>query len=330
MPHGSKAHIAASLFNHIDPTNTRVRSWIPLHRSARRPARDPRASLPPALAMHARRHYDVPHVMRSSSTSVCMIIAAGLLNASLPVCTAQRPAQNPMSQTRYTPVDMGYELAWEDQFNGDALDPKKWEVRGVGPRALGFVSPEAVKVEDGFLKLSAFRKDGRILIGAVGTQNRFMTRYGYFECRAQLQKSPGIWAAFWIQSTEISKGEDPALFGAEIDIMEFFRKLGPDIVSHNVHWAYGPNQKTTRGMQSYLKGVSEGFHDFALEWTPDKYVFFVDGYKFYEVTTGISKIEEYMILSMEIPSNPKEIENVVLPDVFVVDYVRVYKKKPDR
>jgi beta-glucanase (GH16 family) len=233
-----------------------------------------------------------------------------------------------MSPVPQTPEAMGYELLWQDDFDGNALDPKKWEVRGVGPRALGFVSPEAVTVGDGYLKLHALKKDGRILLGAVGTQNRFMTRYGYFECRAQLQKSSGIWAAFWIQSTEISKGEDPAIYGAEIDIMEFFKKLGADIVSHNVHWAYGPHQQTTHGMQSYLKGVSDGFHTFALEWTPKKYVFFVDGYRFYEVTTGISNIEEYLILSMEIPSEAREIKDTVFPDAFVVDYVRVYKKKP--
>ena len=154
-----------------------------------------------------------------------------------------------------------------------------------------------------------------------------MSKYGYYECRAKLQKSPGVWAAFWIQSTEISKGEDPAIFGAEIDILEFFKKLGTDIVSHNVHWAYGPNQRTTRGMQSYLKGVSEGFHTFGLEWTPEKYIFYVDGYKFYEVTQGISHIEEYMILSMEYPSAREEIKNTVFPDVFIVDYVKVYQKK---
>ena len=166
------------------------------------------------------------------------VVVVGLIHGN--DCLAQRPAQNPMSQTHYTPAEMGYELVWEDQFNGDALDPRKWAVRGVGPRALGFVSPEAVKVEDGYLKLSALKKDGRILLGAVGTQDRFMTRYGFFECRAKLQQSPGVWGAFWIQSTEISKGEDPAIYGAEIDIMEFFKKLGTDIVSHNVHWAYGP------------------------------------------------------------------------------------------
>jgi beta-glucanase (GH16 family) len=242
-------------------------------------------------------------------------------------CLGQRPAQNPISQKRYTPADLGYELVWEDQFNGSALDPKKWEVRGIGPRALGFVSPEAVKVEGGFLKLSALKREGRILIGAVGTQNHYATKYGFFECRAQLQKSPGVWAAFWIQSPEISKGEDPAIYGAEIDIMEFFKKLGPDIVSHNVHWAYGPHQKTTHGMQSYRQGVSEGFHAFALEWTPEKYVFFVDGYKYYEVTAGLSHIEEYMILSMELPSKPEEMKNTVFPDVFIIDYVRVYKQK---
>ncbi len=244
-----------------------------------------------------------------------------------PASHGQRPAQNPLSQTRQTPESLGYELAWEDQFEGQSLDPRKWEVRGVGPRALGFVSPEAVQVEGGYLKLSALKKDGRILLGAVGTQNRFLTRYGYFECRAQLQKSPGVWAAFWIQSSEISKGEDPAIYGAEIDIMEFFKKLGPDIVSHNVHWAYGPHQKTTHGMQSYRPGVSDGFHTFALEWTPEKYVFYVDGYPYYEVTEGLSKIEEYLILSMEIPSDPKDIKNTVFPDVFLVDYVKVYKKK---
>lgn len=231
-----------------------------------------------------------------------------------------------MTDTPVTPEELGYKLIWEDQFEGHSLAPGKWEVRGVGPRALGFVSPEAVTVENGFLKLHAFKKDGRILLGAVGTQGRFSARYGYFECRAELQKSSGIWAAFWIQSTEIAKGEDPAIYGAEIDIMECFKKLGPDIVSHNVHWAYGPNQKSTRGMQSYRKGVSEGFHTFAVEWTPERYTFFVDGYKYYEVTTGISRIEEYLILSMEIPSDPKELATAVLPDVFTVDYVKVYQK----
>ncbi len=232
-------------------------------------------------------------------------------------CLAQRPAQGPMSQKRYSAKKLGYKLVWEDQFNGNKLDTTKWKVRGVGPRALAYVSEEAVKVEDGYLKLYALKKGDSLLGSAVGTQGLFMSKYGYYECRAQLQKSPGVWAAFWIQSTEISKGEDPAKYGAEIDIFEF----------HNVHWAYGPHQQTIHGLQSYLKGLSEGFHLFGLEWMPGKYIFYVDGYKFYEVTEGISDIEEYMILSMEYPSVLEEISKTIFPDVFIVDYVKVYKKK---
>ncbi len=178
-------------------------------------------------------------------------VAVGILGATMLVsgrCGAQRPAQGPMSDTKYTAESMGYSLLWQDEFDGDVLDGTKWAIRGEGPRALGRVSREAIEVKDGYLTLKAFDKDGVVHVGMVGTQGRFMTRYGYFECRAQLQRGGGIWAAFWIQSTLISSGEDPAKFGAEIDIMEFFRKLGTDIVSHNVHWAYGPNQQTTHGM----------------------------------------------------------------------------------
>ncbi|MBX2922058.1 MAG: glycoside hydrolase family 16 protein [Chitinophagaceae bacterium] len=241
--------------------------------------------------------------------------------------TAQRPPQGPVSDTVHTPGKLGYTLYWQDEFNGNTLDTAKWQVRGKGPRALGFVSEEAVTVGDGYLYLHALKRNDSILISAVGTQNKLMTTYGYFECRAQLQQSPGVWGAFWLQSPKLSGGDDPALYGAEVDIMECFRKLGPDIVSHNVHWGpYGPRQQTTRGMQSYLKGVGTGFHTFALEWTPEKYIFYVDGYKFYEVRKGISQTDEYIILSMEIPNEAEDLAKTVFPDAFIVDWVRVYKK----
>ncbi|MGC4042313.1 MAG: glycoside hydrolase family 16 protein [Armatimonas sp.] len=260
--------------------------------------------------------------MRTRLTAAALTLAA--------TAHAQRPAQGPMSTTPFVPEKAGYKMVWEDEFEGTQLDPKKWEVRGIGPRGPAFVSADAVKVKNGHLELWAMQQGDKMLSSAVGTQGLFMPRYGYFECRARLQKCAGVWGAFWIQSTEISKGEDPAIYGAEIDIMECFRKLGTDIVSHNVHWAYGPNQKSTRGMQSYLKGVGMGFHTFGLEWTPDKYIFYVDRMPFYEVTQGISHIPEYLILSMEYPNNPADLAPTVFPDVFTVDYVRVWQKPEQR
>lgn len=256
--------------------------------------------------------------------------SGGLWRSPVILTTDQKDVNNifkPMTSTRFTPKKMGYQLVWEDGFNGDKLDSMKWAPRGVGPRASGFVSTDAIKVKDGFLELSAFIENDSVKVGAVGTQAQYMTTYGYFECRAQLQKSKGNWSAFWIQSLGIAKGEDPGEFGTEIDIFEYFKKSGDDMVSHNLHWAYGPNQKTIGGLLSQVKGISEGFHTFAVEWTPKKYAFFIDGYKYYEVDQAISHTEEYMILSMELPATRAEMKDSSLPDVFIVDYVKVYKKK---
>lgn len=233
----------------------------------------------------------------------------------------------PIDPDPITPEKIGYEIFWEDQFEGEKLDPEKWVPRAVGPRAAGYVSIDAINVKDGNLELAAFVENDSIKVGAVGTQQTFMTTYGYFECRAQLQKSAGNWSAFWIQSPGIAKGEDPGKFGTEIDIFEFFKKSGEDMVSHNLHWAYGPNQKSIGGRLSHHEGVSEGFHTFAVEWTPEKYAFYIDGYKYYEITEAISHTDEYMILSMELPATKEGMKDADLPDVFLIDYVRVYKKK---
>ena len=256
--------------------------------------------------------------------------SGGLWRLPVVITTDENKTKNffkPITPTVYTPESLGYELFWEDQFNGDKLDPEKWAPRAVGPRAVGYISPEAIKVKDGFLELSAFVKGDSILVGAVGTQDLFMTKYGYFECRAQLQKSKGNWSAFWIQSKGIAQGEDPAKFGVEIDIMEFFKRTDDDMISHNLHWAYGPNQKSIGGLLSQVEGVTDGFHTFSAEWTPEKYAFFVDGYKYYEITRAISHVEEYMILSMELPGTMEALKDAEFPDVFIVDYVKVYKKK---
>jgi len=249
-----------------------------------------------------------------------------LLLFSTSIMAQKVATNNAMSQKKTSPKSMGYHLIWEDQFSGHQLDTTKWNIRGTGPRRIGYNSPTAVKVEDGCLKLYAMRKGDSILGSAVGTASHFRTKYGYFECRAQLQKSPGVWGAFWIQSSKIDKGEDPALFGAEMDIFEFFEDMGNDTITHAIHWNYGPNMHSIGPKKSYLKGLSKGFHTYGFEWTEEKYSFFIDGYKFHEETRGVSKIEEYMILSMELPGELKSLAETVFPDVFIVDWVKVYKK----
>ena len=233
----------------------------------------------------------------------------------------------PLSDAPFDLTKEGYELFWEDEFNGNKLDSTKWAVRAVGPRGVGFITPDALEIKDGKLHINAFMENDSLKISAVGTQGRFDTTYGYFECRAQLPKTTGNWAAFWIQSPGIASGEDPAKFGVEIDIFEYFKSQGGDFVSHNLHWAYGPNQKSTGAFLSKVEGIGAGFHTFAVEWTPEKYAFFVDGLKYYEIKEAISHIDEYIILSFEPAHTMEDLKTATLPDSYIIDYVKVYKKK---
>ena len=233
----------------------------------------------------------------------------------------------PLSKKPFVPEKEGYKLYWEDTFDGNKLDTTKWAVRGVGPRAMGYVTPEAVEVRNGLLNLYALYEHDSLKVGAVGTQGKFETTFGYFECRAKLPKTTGNWAAFWIQSPKISQGEDPARFGTEIDIFEYFKNQGGDFISHNLWWAYGPHINSSGAYLSKVPGIDKGFHTFAVEWTPEKYAFFVDGYKYHELRQAISHIDEYIILSFEPTHSKKDLEAATFPDTFAVDYVKVYKKK---
>ena len=158
---------------------------------------------------------------------------------------------------------------------------------GYKTRSLGFLTEDALEIKDGKLHINTYMENDTLKTIAVGTQGRFDTTYGYFECRAKLSKTTGNWAAFWIQSPGIASGEDPGKYGVEIDIFEYFKSQGGDFVSHNLHWAYGPNQKSTGAFLSKVEGIAEGFHTFAVEWTPKKYAFFVDGLKYYEIKEAI-------------------------------------------
>lgn len=241
--------------------------------------------------------------------------------------TGLEQKNNALTQDVFKPEKNGYELVWQDDFEGNELDTTKWKIRGSGPRRIGYNDPSMVKVENGNLLLMYDIKGDSILASMVGTEQTYQTKYGYFECRGKLQRGIGPWSAFWMQSPLISKGEDPAVYGTEIDIFEYFKELGKDHLTHCLHWAYGPNQKTSGTMNSDLPGLSEGYHTFALEWTEQKYTFFIDGLKFHETAEGLSHIDQYMILSMEIPPKLEGLKNACAPDTFYVDYVKVYQKK---
>jgi beta-glucanase (GH16 family) len=91
---------------------------------------------------------------------------------------------------------------------------------------------------------------------------------------------------------------------------------------------YGKDHKSA-GTNTTITPILEGFHDFALLWTPEEYTFFVDGQIVWRTKAGgVSQVPEFLKLTEEIGSWGGDITKTSLPDYFEVDYVRVYQMSP--
>lgn len=224
----------------------------------------------------------------------------------------------------------GYSLYWNDEFSGASLNLKKWKYRNPGIRGDAYNSPETIFLNNkGQLVIEVKEKDNKVLAGMIDTEGCFSSKYGYFESRVKLSKAAGVWPAFWLQSSLNMENGTPEKNGVEIDIFEYFIHNNIDSVTHSLHWGgYGKTHKVFGPFYSALQKTSDGYHVFGLEWTPESYSIFVDGIKMHNGKQYISQVPQFMVLSMEVNEQVVgKLNRKNLPDSFLVDYVRVYKKK---
>jgi beta-glucanase (GH16 family) len=169
--------------------------------------------------------------------------------------------------------------------------------------------------------------------GSGAVYGRYQRAFGYFEAKVKFPTQQGHWCAFWVYSdsqgsTNIIGGAD----GAEIDVME--KAWLTDRVQSALHWdGYGSGSGSS-GKSTYNLGMTDGgWHIFGLDWTPTNYAFYVDGLLTWSTNAGgVSRVPSYVILSEEVGymgNGPTvwgngSITNAVLPDYYLVDYVRVY------
>jgi beta-glucanase (GH16 family) len=228
------------------------------------------------------------------------------------------------------PVDLDkYRLIWRDEFDGSKLDPRKWSLRSPGRRGDAINDAAAISLDGkGCLLLRAGIQNGLLVSAMIHTEGLFSFRYGYFECRAKLNRVPGLWSAFWLQSSGNQTGGTPERNGAEIDIFEYFPHVRSDAVSHAIHWGgYGTSHRVQGPVYSLLKPSTDGFHVFGLLWTHEGYTIFVDGEKTQESNLLVAHVKEFIVLSLEANTRVSGMVNThELPDYFVVDYVRVFQK----
>ena len=111
--------------------------------------------------------------------------------------------------------------------------------------------------------------------------------------------------------------------GTEIDIFEKFWLDGR--VQHALHWdGYADDHKYESKFVN-LPGIMQGWHTFGLHWSPDEYVFDIDGRVTWRTNAGgVSQHGEYIKLSDEVGKGAGKIRRAQLPDRFRVAFVRVY------
>ena len=218
-----------------------------------------------------------------------------------------------------------WKLAWSDEFDGSQIDQSKWEILGDFKRRDGFWVKEDSYLDGKGNLLVRTKKDGeRYTSGALRTRGKFEHKFGYWVCRSKFPTQEGHWPAFWMHANTVGKIGDEGRDGTEIDIME--KPWREDKITQNLHWdGYGKEHKSASSGDITIPGVSQGFHTFALYWTPDQYVFYVDGKETWRSSAGgVSQVPEYIKLTEEIGKWGGDITKASLPDYFVVDYVRVY------
>jgi beta-glucanase (GH16 family) len=223
-----------------------------------------------------------------------------------------------------------WKLIWHDEFDGDRLDESKWDVPPDGRRRDAWWMRKAISLDgNGHLVISTLKEGDKYIDGCVRTRGKFEHAFGYWVARIELQSQPGHWSAFWLMGDSVHKVGHQGRDGTEIDIME--KPWLDDRVQHALHWdGYGKAHRS-EGKVAHVPGVMKGFHTFGLLWTPEEYVFYVDGRETWRTKAGgVCQAPLYVKLSDEVGKWGGDIRKAKLPDRFRVDYVRVYDQVPKR
>ena len=167
--------------------------------------------------------------------------------------------------------------------------------------------------------------------------------------RCILPAAYGLWSAFWMMNEGVFNVDGSGEDGTEVDVFEsmYYKDHwwgAGDAVVTGIHYD-GYDSATHKG-DSIGKFFIENdpyseYNTYGVEWTPDEYIFYINGKETGRLSTGgVSDNPEYLLLSVEVAGHdgiadadrhgtgkitktPQE----NWPVEFKVDYVRVYQYK---
>ncbi len=233
-----------------------------------------------------------------------------------------------VSETVRSAVPDGYGLVFSDEFEGESLDTEKWRTEmswgATTTSELERYSPSALRVHDGILSIVASKAPGQArpyTSGTITTRGSFDFTYGYLEMRARIPAGKGLCPAFWT----LCSNED---LHKEIDVTEV---LGQQPYRSYMTYHYRVRSGSKTKYHTWYDGpdLSEGFHTYAVKWTPGRLVWYLDGVKRYEVAddANVPTQPMYLIANLAVggmwPGAPDA--STKFPAAFDIDYMRVYQ-----
>jgi beta-glucanase (GH16 family) len=238
-----------------------------------------------------------------------------------------------------------WKLVWSDEFNYTGMpDSTKWNYDtggdGWGNNELEFYTKkrwENARVMGGNLVIE-LRKEkwqnrdytsARLVTKAKGDW-----KYAKIEVRAKLPRGLGTWPAIWmLGSTTPLKWPDDG----EIDIMEHVG-FDPGVIHGSVHCKkYNHVMGTQKTAVTTVRDCMDGYHVYGLEWDQDIITILVDDKKYFSFKNEHTGYDVwpfsqpmYLLLNIAFGGNwgaSKGIDDSILPQQMLVDYVRVYQKQ---
>jgi beta-glucanase (GH16 family) len=212
-------------------------------------------------------------------------------------------------------VRNGWTLSAHDEFDGDKLDEKVWSpYRGRTTDDVGQHDPDNLSVSDGTLKLTS---RGDTSAGMAWDDGQ---KYGRWEARVRSQQGNGYGPVMLLWPDSEDWPED-----GEIDIMEIPK--GDRTRAHfTLHWSEDNKQDSKT-----MTGDFTQWHIFAVEWTPDHIVGYLDGVEVYRNEDKDANPPGPMHFAMQQDIGPYGDDWIPAPDdstpetcTFEVDWVRIY------
>ena len=269
-------------------------------------------------------------------------LSLSLLSGANPSSTqaAERPSSSRSSSPPVLPP-AGYELVFDDEFNGTSVNTTTWNLEGVWGGPVSSTNPffsystSNVTEANGLLTITALNSGGNWTGGIISTTNinsPYIFQYGFVECRAQLPPGKGFWPAIWCIGSPTADGLLPNAPNVdnEFDIMEF---LGGNVtdVYQTYHWekslAVASEQEQT--VVSNANWTS-AFHIFQMLWQPGKLTYYIDGVQTASSTKNVPSNPMYLIINFDV-GGPNDWgggpnSRTPSPAYLNVDYIRVYQQ----